>query len=163
MLTNLYLLKLNFLQQVPQWIEAIALVGSGVGGGWIWWRNQEQKRLLSIENVQNKILIGYDNLLDELRLVREEREEKIDELEKEIDNLQKRLNKAEGLCHKKDAVIESLKTGILLLQDTQSAPEDVREYLLNNSIVGKYLRGYKDINLILKQIETIPDPSSHNP
>lgn len=160
MFPYLYLLKLNFLQQVPQWIEAIALIGSGVVGAWIWWRNQEQKRLSSIENVQNKILIGYDNLLDELRLAREEREKKIDELETTINDLQKRLTKSEGLCQKKDAVIEGLKTSILLLQDAQSAPDDVREYLLKNSVVGKYLKSNQNINLILKQIETIPDRPS---
>ncbi|MEM9544223.1 MAG: hypothetical protein AAGA60_32675, partial [Cyanobacteria bacterium P01_E01_bin.42] len=73
MFLDLYLLKINFIENIPAWIEAVTLVISGAGGIWFWWRRQEQRLLSSIEKAQGKLLQGYNSLIDELRLDRDEK------------------------------------------------------------------------------------------
>lgn len=166
MFSNLYLLKMNLIETIPEWLEAIGLVCTGGGGVWIWWRKQEQKRLTSIENAQNQILKGYDSLLEEFQVSRQEKDNRIKDLVRENSKLLRKQSTMQLTIQEQQSIIESLRFFNKTLKRLKDAPDEVIEETINwleGSPLNEFIEGEKSIReILLERVERTSDPDLSN-
>ena len=157
---------LGFLQDLPDWIEAIILVVSSIGTTYVYLKNENQKKITQleekekrrfsrietaqddIEKSQGKILDGFERIITQLNNLRDEDAIKISELESELAELTKSLVELQSKVKTQESVIQGIKLINKLIIEADEAPDVVKEWIKKSSL-GKFLRGEKDLDDIL--------------
>lgn len=150
-----YLIQTIGPQSILEWLEVLGLLCSGAGGAWVFFRKEEGKRLKSIENAQEKIVKGYNSLLEEFQESGKEKELELKSLDRENRNLFKEVSNLKLIIKQQQGIIEALKYFNKTILETDS--EEMRDFLKTAPIM-EMLNAEKSIReVLLERVERRPN------